>query len=441
MSASGMDGTPRQESPARSGPTGLEGKVAAEILLSGESAEPWSVGEGAPRVVALPRTPDEAADVLGWSGELGLSVGVAGAGTRLSGAGLSGAPDLVVSAAAMSSILHYEPADMTFSAGAGVTGQRLSEITAPNGQTLPLNPTGWNGSTLGGLFSRGEAGGSQSLYGRVRDLALGLTLVTGDGRVLRVGGQVVKNVAGFDLVRLAVGSRGSLGLIAEVSARLFPLPERDELLWVGFETEDDLVGSASVVREAPFPLAGAEARWSWGFGAQGPGMLLRLQGNREPVEEMVAVLERALASGRPRRLGDGERVSAIRDIEGPSRPRGSGPLPALLGLSGLPADLGDTLSLARELSRGGGDVVVLPLIGEVRVSLGEDAEVEDRLRDVAARVAERGGAVHVLHGPAAFYRIAGECLPGDGGRRLADSLRTLFDPRGNLVSGSAKEGV
>jgi FAD/FMN-containing dehydrogenase len=417
----------------------LEGKVAAEILLSGEAAGAWAVGKEPPPTVALPRTPDEAADVLGWAGELGLSVAAAGAGTRLSGSGLSGPPDLVVSAAAISNVLHYEPADMTLSAGAGVTGGRLSEITSAHGQTLPLNPMGWAGSTLGGLFSRGEAGDSQTLYGRVRDLALGLTLVTGDGRVLRVGGQVVKNVAGFDLVRLAVGSRGSLGLVAEVSARLFPIPERDELLWVGFETEEDLAGCAGIVREAPFPLAGAEARWSWAFGAGGPGMLLRLQGNREAVEEMLASLRRAMESRSPRKLGDGERVAAVREMEGASRPAGSPPLPALLALSGLPADVGATLALAGELPVDKGRTALFPLIGEVRVSLRGDPGVEDRLRDVGARLAARGGAIHVLHGPAAFHRIARECVPEDGARRLSDGLRTLFDPRGTLMPGAGKE--
>jgi glycolate oxidase FAD binding subunit len=418
----------------RDGPIGIEGKVAAEILIRGEQAQRWAVEGVAPRVVAVPRTADEAADVLGWANELGLTVAVAGAGTRLAGSGLPSAPDLVVTALGIADLIHYEPADMTFSAGAGMTGSALGEITAGNGQTLPLNPPGWTHATLGGLFSRGEAGGSQEMYGRVRDLALGFTLVTGDGKVLRVGGQVVKNVAGFDLVRLAVGGRGALGLLTGVSARLFPLPEREAGVWARFGSDEELLECGEAVRDAPFALAGAEARWAWR--GDGAGVFLRLRGNREPVEEMCRFLLERLGTGTSRRMDDSELTSAILESEGADPGGSRGGSRVCLRFNGLPAELAGTLSLARALG-GESDLGASLLTGEITVLTEDSPDLEERVRSVAARLWAVGGAVEVLRGPSRIHVAAHRSDPG--AQRLGTALQDLFDPDRSLLSGARFE--
>jgi glycolate oxidase FAD binding subunit len=162
----------------------------------------------------------------------------------------------------MTGIVEYEPADLTLTAMAGIRGRDLLSRTSSSGQWLPLDPPGWGDATLGGLLATGESGSVAQIYGRTRDLTLGLTLVAGDGRVLDVGGRVVKNVAGFDLVRLAVGSRGALGLITRASVRLFPRPERDVGLLVSAPSIDELLPAARSVITSPLPLAGAELRSS-----------------------------------------------------------------------------------------------------------------------------------------------------------------------------------
>lgn len=415
-------------------PIGIEGKVAAEILLRGEAVRPWAMDGGAPRAVAVPRTADEAADVLGWANELGLTVAVAGAGTRVAGSGLPSLPDLVVTALGIADLVHYEPADLTFSAGAGMTGSALAETTGRNGQTLPLNPPGWAEATLGGLFSRGEAGGSQEMYGRVRDLALGFTLVTGDGKVLRVGGQVVKNVAGFDLVRLAVGGRGSLGLLTGVSARLFPLPEQEAGVWVDFGSDQELLECGEVLRDVPFPLAGAEARWSWSGG--GGGVFLRLRGNREPVEEMCRVILERLGARITRRMEEAELASRILESEKVDARGGGGTSPVWLRLTGLPAELAGTLSLARALEDEG-DLTASPLVGEVRVLTSDSPGLEDRLRSVAAQLWAAGGAVEVISGPPWLHAAA--TRSDVGAQRLVTALQDLFDPGRALLSGVRHE--
>jgi FAD/FMN-containing dehydrogenase len=274
------------------------------------------------------------------------------------------------------------------------------------------------------------------MYGRVRDLALGFTLVTGDGKVLRVGGQVVKNVAGFDLVRLAVGGRGALGLLTGVSARLFPLPEREAGVWAPFGSDEELLEFGEVVRDAPFALAGAEARWAWRGGGGGPGVFLRLRGNREPVEEMCRFLLERLGTGTSRRMDDAELASAILESEG-ADPRGSsGGSQVCLRFNGLPAELAGTLSLARTLG-GERDLAGSLLTGEITVLTEDSPDLAERVRSVAAQLWAAAGAVEVLRGPSRIHVAAHRSDPG--AQRLGTALLDLFDPDRSLLSGARFE--
>src|SRR5680860_1056589 len=105
----------------------------------------------------------------------------------------------MLSTARMSGVEIYEPADLTLTAGAGTPLRELAEALAPHDQWLPFDPPDADGRTLGGLVAAGLSGPLAAGYGPLRNHVLGATVVCGDGRVLRLGGRVVKNVAGFDL--------------------------------------------------------------------------------------------------------------------------------------------------------------------------------------------------------------------------------------------------
>ena len=180
--------------------------------------------EGVPdeAVVVAPATLGEAASVLSVAAEHSLPVLVWGGGTH-QGIGGRVDPTIVLSTARLSSIVDWQPEDLTVVVEAGVRVADLEERLAEHDQTAVL-PEEAGGATVGGVVAAGVSGFRRLRYGPTRDRMLEVELVTGDGRIIRGGGRVVKNVTGFDLPRLATGSLGSLGLIGRVCMKLWPLP-------------------------------------------------------------------------------------------------------------------------------------------------------------------------------------------------------------------------
>jgi glycolate oxidase FAD binding subunit len=156
-------------------------------------------------------------------------------------------------------IQHFEPADLTLTAAAGTRVAEIEEALAPHGQWLPFDPPFAPRRSLGGLVASGARGPLSAAYGAPRDHVLGVTVVTGDGRVLELGGRVMKNVAGFDMVKLWVGSRGTLGVVVSATVRVFPTPEVDRALVLADRPVDELVRVGRLVATAPVaPVRGRE---------------------------------------------------------------------------------------------------------------------------------------------------------------------------------------
>lgn len=130
----------------------------------------------------------------------------------------------LVSLAAHDDVVDYVPGDLTITVNAGMTLREIDRVTREKGQWFPLDPHGSDDGTIGATIATGSFGALAHSFGRARDLVLGVEFVTGEGSVVRGGGRVVKNVAGFDLVRLVTGSWGTLGVITQVTLRLYLLP-------------------------------------------------------------------------------------------------------------------------------------------------------------------------------------------------------------------------
>ncbi len=129
-----------------------------------------------------------------------------------------------VSVADHSGVVDYVSSDLTITVRGGTTLREIARVTGEQGQWLPLNPFGSPDGTIGATVATASSGPLAQGFGTIRDLVLGVEVVTGDAKVVRGGGRVVKNVAGFDLVRLMTGAWGTLGVITEVSLRLYALP-------------------------------------------------------------------------------------------------------------------------------------------------------------------------------------------------------------------------
>ncbi len=180
--------------------------------------------EGAPNadVTVAPASFDEVGVILDTASEHHLRTLIWGGGTH-QGYGGRLDPVVVLSTAGLNQMVDFQPEDLTVTVEAGVRVSDLEDRLAEQGLTAALPETPGN-ATVGGVVSAGISGWRRARYGPTRERLLEVNLVTGDGRQVRGGGRVVKNVTGFDLPRLATGSFGSLGVIVQVCLKLWPLP-------------------------------------------------------------------------------------------------------------------------------------------------------------------------------------------------------------------------
>jgi glycolate oxidase FAD binding subunit len=146
-----------------------------------------------------------------------------------------------LSTASLAGITSYEPSELVVTARAGTPLAQLEAVLAEKGQCLPFEPPHFaGGATVGGMVASGVSGPARASVGPVRDYVLGLTMINGRGELLTFGGQVMKNVAGYDVSRLMVGALGTLGLIVEMSLKVLPVAPAEETLAFDLSQHDAL---------------------------------------------------------------------------------------------------------------------------------------------------------------------------------------------------------
>ena len=149
---------------------------------------------------------------------------VAGNSSKLDWGGMVQGAKSIVSTQKLDRLIAHAVGDLTITVEAGIKFAKLQEILATAGQFLPLDPAYPNTSTIGGIISTADTGSLRHRYGGVRDLLLGISFIRADGKIAKAGGRVVKNVAGYDMMKLFTGSYGTLGILTEVTLRVYPLP-------------------------------------------------------------------------------------------------------------------------------------------------------------------------------------------------------------------------
>ncbi len=251
---------------------------------------------------------------------------------------LSTPPDgaVVLDISGLSGIIEYEPGEFTFTALAGTPIAEIAAALAGHGQFLPFDPPLADaGATLGGTVAAGLSGPGRYRYGGVRDFILGIRYVDGAGEVVRTGGKVVKNAAGFDISKLMAGSLGSLGVLVELTFKVFPKPEAYATLRVPHPTLDAALATLHRLTGSQMDLLrarpGARARWRGPVGAAGrigcraarsPGTAARAGGQRRGADGRRRCHPLAHGAGlavAARGLGTGESAgdtSAHREVGG-----------------------------------------------------------------------------------------------------------------------------
>ena len=249
-----------------------------------------------------PNTQEELAAVIAWARNNRWGVLPTGSGSKLDWGGLvkldparpPGAGAIVaVSTARLNRLVEHAVGDLTVTAEAGMKFADLQQILAAAGQFLPIDPAYPQQATLGGIVATADAGSLRHRYRGVRDLLLGMTFVRSDGKIAVAGGRVVKNVAGYDLMKLFTGAYGTLGVISQVTFRVYPLPESSGTVVLTGEvnalSQTAQILLSSALTPSAMDLLSPQLVAKLGLG-KGTGLIVRFQSIAPSVKQQSARL-------------------------------------------------------------------------------------------------------------------------------------------------------
>ncbi len=385
--------------------------------LLGKAATVETDSTGLPRV--FPRTEEGVAAVLSTARAEGWRVRVEGSGSWIP----PDAPaDLSISTRSLANLVKLDPPDLVATVQAGILWEELRQKLADYGMWVALDPPG-SRRTLGSVVATASSGPLRTGFGSVREHVLGLTLVTAEGHIIRPGGRVVKNVAGFDLLKLATGSFGAFGIITSLNLRLRAVPQAD-LTVVVQGNRDALVREAlAVMEQGAMPAAMELSSEDLNLG-DGWTLAIRLIGSWAAVETDRRSITSALTLPVAELKSDRARKFWRQWLDRQGLP------PVTLRLGTLPSATGETLDLLAHHLEEGSVAASIPA-GSVRWSGTASAERICLLRRAAA---QREMPVTVERAPWELRNALGHFGSyREGAGRLTAALRRTFDPGGVLV--------
>jgi glycolate oxidase FAD binding subunit len=389
-------------------------------------------------VISAPASVEEAAEILTALAAERRTVTIAGGETALD-LGNAGAPvDATVSTLRLERLVDYAPADQVVTVEAGISLKSLQELLLPHRQRLSLDPPLPERATLGGIVATNAYGPRRTRYGTVKDLILGMTIVRPDGAIARGGGKVVKNVAGFDVPKLMVGSLGTLAMIATVTLRLHPLPEAERALYFAACSPADvrvLLADAVAAQLEPAIVLGIG-------NAQGYGIGFRFEGFAAGVDAQIAALN-TIATRRELRAeelspADWLAVDAAHDAA-----RTAGTLRVKIAAAPAEFEAVHELAIAPLVARLDIPVsAVYPAVGAAFVSgVAADETVVEGLAAARRAVEARGGSLVVTAAPAALRERFEAWGTPPASLELMKALKLRFDPNRRFNPGRFVGGL
>ncbi len=417
-----------------------ESHLGGENVVAAE-ARRWSVDGMALRVAVRPADAAGVCEVLRLCAESGASVVPWGGGTSIDVGNPPLSADVVLLTERLSRVVDHDHSNMTVTVEAGVTLGGLAGALAGHGQFLPLEPPRTEEATAGGAAAAALSGPRRARYGAARDLVLGIRVALTEGRVARSGGKTVKNVAGYDMCKLFVGSFGSLGVITELTFKLQPLPERSQTL-LAFGTDQAAVfGFAlrvlgSVLQPSAVTLLNPAAAGALGISeaaGAGPGgaracLAIRAEGLDQAVRRQVrdagawagdAGLEMALLEG------DSEESAwrGIRDLGWSGSPERT----VVARLSLPPGRVGDAFERLGGLLPGGASLAAHAGCGTLWSVLDAD-EGAPALIALRRTASDLAGHLLVARAPAALKSTSDVWFPAPAALAAMRDLKAAFDP-------------
>ena len=355
--------------------------------------------------------------------------------------------DVLVRLDRLARVVDHQAADMTVTVETGCSLACLASTLAAAGQWLPLDPPRPEETTVGGLIAADLSGPLRASQGTVRDLLIGLRVVGADGAVVRGGGRVVKNVAGYDLPKLHVGALGTVGVIVEATFKVRPRPAAEEAVVVACRSARDAADLALAVRDSDAAPLWLEVTGAGGLVdglADGPGegaaVVVGLGGIAEEIAEARACVQRIAESGRLRAVAvSGGAALRARLAAFPIEPAA-----AVLKAATLPAEVGDVMERIAAAARERGTAarcLAHASSGVIRAAITEPAAVAPLVHALRPTLERAGGSLTIERGAPAVKRSVEVWGNPGPGLALMRSVKAAFDPSGVFAPGRYVAGL
>ena len=432
-------------------PAQLARVLGPQAVVDSARLSDYAIGTSIPMAAVRPENADEVAAVLQWAHRNDIAVYPAGGRTLAHLGNTPTRPGIALDMTGLNRMVDFQPADLTVRVQAGMTVGQLDSELGQEGKCVPLAPPLAHQATVGGTLATGISGPMRSAYGLPRDWLIGVSVVGADGTTSKAGGQVVKNVTGYDLNRLYTGSLGTLAVITEATFKIAPAPTAWAAIVAAFENNQTAVAACRNLLSQPFaPQA---------LHVLSPAAARRLGDSNVPVGYgPVAV---ALIAGRPasvkRRVEDtalawlgaasalhiaGEEAANLIELLA-DFPVNPADLPSVCVRMNTSPDALEKL-LAMDHHEIGGEspgVVADAGFGGGRLMWwgdfsGENAvQVAERLRQVQSTAADLGGDAIVEACPPAAKELIDVWGPAPSGMGIMRRIKQQFDPTNVLNPG------
>ena len=388
-----------------------------------------------PKLVVVPGNESELAEALRLVSDVGLTAIPRGGGTKIGWGNPPSRADIIFSTARLNEITEHAWADLTVSVGAGCTIQTLQETLAQHGQRLALDPLWPEKATVGGALSANDSGALRLRFGALRDLVIGATLALPDGTLASSGGKVVKNVAGYDLPKLATGAFGTLGMITRAVFRLHPLPRNSRSFSTCTKEAEQARRLIHAIQNSKLAHTSLQVR----IESDAPPIVdVLFEGTEAGLSAQEAHLKE-LAETASLAVASPEIWNARQDLWSFAKPESA----AIAKISILPAEIEKSATAIAKSAkvRQLRFKTVLQAIGIGFLRLeGDPANLRLSLQDLREQFESNAGSLVVLHRPAGMTPIdawgsAGDALP------LMKAVKQQLDPRNTLNPGRFVGGI
>jgi len=380
-----------------------------------------------PRHVALPESPEELAQILAHASRDRQLIVLRGGGSKLGWGRVPSRVDLVIGTEKLNRLLAHRHGDMTVTAQAGMPLAELNRRLAEHRQYLPIE-SAFEPATIGGIVATNDSGPTRHRFGTPRDLLIGVTLAMTDGRLVKAGGTVVKNVAGYDLGRLVSGSHGTLAAIVDATFKLLPIPLASTTLVATYADGNALAHDLTVLRGSQVELSAFDMSVSTG----GRWILLMRMASSPAATAAQAAETRRLLSSTPASVsGDEQQSLWDEQIRAPWAEGGT-----IVRLSWLPSKLPAVVAALSRLSQNGCQVETFTgrALGSGLLRLdGDESAIVAGI--AALRESEDVGHVVMLRATPRLKSQVDVWGPASGTIEVARALKRMFDPADVLNAG------